>query len=124
MIPLFRHAKHVAFKTAEAGGLNGIIGASRARRSRLLILCYHGVALADEHEWDPELWVTQDHLRRRLTILRETGCEVLPLDQALEHCAARTLPSRAVALTFDDGFADFALRAVPVLRELGMPATV
>jgi len=124
MTPLLRRAKHFVFEAAHAARLNAIIGSSMLRRHRLLILCYHGVALEDEHEWDPELYVTQGHLRRRLTILRETGCSVLPLGEALERCAADTLPERAVALTFDDGFADFAVRAVPVLRELDMRATV
>jgi peptidoglycan/xylan/chitin deacetylase (PgdA/CDA1 family) len=123
-LPLLRRAKRLAFQAAQATRLNAIIGSSMVRRHRLLILCYHGVSLEDEHEWDPELYVTQDHLRRRLTILRETGCSVLPLGEALERCASGTLPERAVALTFDDGFADFAIRAVPVLRELDMRATV
>lgn len=124
MVAFLLRAKHLAFRAAEGARLNDLIGSSRARRQRLLILCYHGVSLVDEHEWDPELWVTEDHLRRRLTILRDTGCVVLPLEQALRQCAAETLPPRAVALTFDDGFGDFAMRAVPVLRELHMPATV
>ncbi|MFL5615338.1 MAG: polysaccharide deacetylase family protein [Gemmatimonadaceae bacterium] len=124
MAPLLRRAKHLAFEAAQAARLNTIIGSSMVRRHRLLILCYHGVSLVDEHEWDPELHVTQDHLRRRLTLLRETGCSVLPLGEALERCATGTLPERAVALTFDDGFADFAVRALPVLRELDMRATV
>src|SRR5947199_7606716 len=124
MAPLLRRAKQLAFEAAQATRLNVMIGSSTVRRHRLLILCYHGVSLVDEHEWDPELYVTQDHLRRRLTILRETGCSVLPLGEAVEQCATGTLPERAVALTFDDGFADFAIRAVPVLRELDMRATV
>ena len=124
MVPLLRRAKQLAFGAAQATRLNAIVGSSKVRRHRLLILCYHGVSLVDEHEWDPELYVTQDHLRRRLTILRETGCSVLPLGEALERCASNTLPERAVAITFDDGFADFAVRALPVLRELDMRATV
>jgi peptidoglycan/xylan/chitin deacetylase (PgdA/CDA1 family) len=122
--PLLRGAKHLAFRTAEASRLNQVIGASGVRRHRLLILCYHGVSLADEHEWNPELYVSPDQLRRRLTLLRETGCTVLRLGEALERCATGTLPPRAVALTFDDGAADFALRAVSILREFNMPATV
>ena len=124
LVPLLRRAKQLAFRAAEASYLNQVIGASGLRRQRLLILAYHGVSLADEHEWNGALYVTPDHLRRRLALLRETGCTVLPLGEALERCATGTLPARAIALTFDDGTADFALHAVPILREFGMPATV
>jgi peptidoglycan/xylan/chitin deacetylase (PgdA/CDA1 family) len=36
----------------------------------------------------------------------------------------RPLPERAVVLTFDDGFRNFYLFAAPVLRRLGLPATI
>jgi peptidoglycan/xylan/chitin deacetylase (PgdA/CDA1 family) len=121
---LLRSAKQLAFRAGESSRLNRVIGASGLRRRRLLILCYHGVSLADEHEWNADLYVSPEHLRRRLALLRQTGCTVLPLGEALERCAAGSLPARAVALTFDDGTADFALRAVPILREFDMPATV
>jgi peptidoglycan/xylan/chitin deacetylase (PgdA/CDA1 family) len=124
LAPLLRRAKQLAFQAAEASHLNQVIGASGLRRQRLLILCYHGVSLADEHQWNGALYVSPDHLRRRFALLRETGCTVLPLGEALERCATGTLPARAVVLTFDDGTADFALRAVPILREFDMPATV
>jgi peptidoglycan/xylan/chitin deacetylase (PgdA/CDA1 family) len=124
LAPPLRGAKHLAFRAAEASRLNRVIGTSELRRHRLLILCYHGISLADEHEWNADLYVSADHLRQRLALLRETGCTVLPLGEALERCATGTLPARAVALTFDDGTADFALRAVPILRAFGTPATV
>ena len=32
--------------------------------------------------------------------------QVLPLDQAVRHLRAGSLPARALAITFDDGYAD------------------
>ncbi|HEX9485018.1 MAG TPA: polysaccharide deacetylase family protein, partial [Gemmatimonadaceae bacterium] len=91
---------------------------------RLLIVCYHGVSMDDEHEWSPSLYVTQDRLRARLQALREGGYTILPLADATERLYAGTLPPRSVALTFDDGAVDFERRALPVLREFNAPATL
>lgn len=48
---------------------------------------------------------------------------VLPLDEAVARLRAGSLPARAAAITFDDGYADNATLALPVLRRAGMPAT-
>lgn len=89
-----------------------------------MILCYHGVSLDDEHEWRPALYMSAEALRGRLELLRAGRYNVLPLGEAVRRLYDGTLPPRAVALTFDDGAIDFAERAVPLLREFGMPATV
>lgn len=60
----------------------------------------------------------------RLELLASLGANVLPLGEALDRLRAGTLPPRAVALTFDDGFFDFRERAWPLLRRYGFPATV
>jgi peptidoglycan/xylan/chitin deacetylase (PgdA/CDA1 family) len=97
---------------------------SRWRSERLLILCYHGVSLEDEHDWRPKLYMPPAMLRERLDAVRRGGYQVLPLAEAVERLFKNDLPPRSVALTFDDGGYDFYRQASPILREFGYPATV
>lgn len=120
---LARQARHSALAGVRSVGGFEMLARSNWRRERLLILCYHGVSRLDEHEWDSELFVTPAFLRRRFEILRDGGYRVLGLAEAVSRLYARTLPSRSVVLTFDDGFYDFLSEAVPVLEEFGFPAT-
>ncbi|HEY1658746.1 MAG TPA: polysaccharide deacetylase family protein [Candidatus Sulfotelmatobacter sp.] len=94
------------------------------RQRKLLILCYHGIALEDENQWRPFLYISPEHFERRLEILRNAGYAVLPLAQALEQLRRNDLPPRSVALTFDDGTYDFYKLAWPRLKQYGFPATV
>ncbi len=48
---------------------------------------------------------------------------VLPLDQAVIRLRNGTLPARAAVITFDDGYADNLLHAVPVLKRHELHAT-
>lgn len=70
------------------------------------------------------LTTTLDEFRRHLDVLEEWGAAVLPLDDAVARLAAGTLPRRAVALTFDDGYASVAEQAWPELAARGLPATM
>lgn len=101
-----------------------VIGNSRWRAQRLLILGYHGISIDDEHLWNPSLYMPQPLFRQRMEILRREGCSVLPLDEAVHRLYSGDLPPKSVALTFDDGARDFRLRAFPVLQEFGYPAVV
>ena len=49
---------------------------------------------------------------------------VLPLRDALAAIDAGRVPPRAVCITFDDGYRSVHDLALPVLRRLGLPATV
>ncbi|MEP6619342.1 MAG: polysaccharide deacetylase family protein [bacterium] len=116
--------KEFVIQAARSVGALALVRDSRWRRERLMILCYHGVSVDDEHEWSPTLYISQEQLRNRLRILKRGGYTVLQLSEATRRLYDGTLPPRAVALTFDDGAVDFERRALPVLREFNMPATV
>src|SRR6185437_3010741 len=105
-------------------GLNSVLLRTPWRRRRLLILAYHGVCQHDEHNWHPDLYITPALLRRRMEILQNARCNVLPLDKAVRLLAANELPPRSVCITFDDGTCDFYTQAFPILQSFGFPATV
>jgi len=119
-----RSLKLGALRALQSTGASARIRDSRWRRERLLILCYHGVSVQDEHEWRPKLYMPPAVLRERFELLRRGGYQVLPLGEAIERLYKGDLPPRSVALTFDDGGYDFYKQASPILREFGYPATV
>jgi peptidoglycan/xylan/chitin deacetylase (PgdA/CDA1 family) len=105
-------------------GLLSSVRDSAWRARRLLILCYHSIAIEDEHEWSGTYSMSPALLESRLRMLRDGGYNVLSLDDAVRRLYAGTLPPRSVALTFDDGMFDFRARALPLLQQYGFPATV
>ncbi len=115
--------KQGIFRVAKGIGVMSLVTRSGWRRRRLLIVCYHGVSLDDEHEWNPWLYMRQDLFRRRMQALARNS-QVLPLDEGVRRLYDGTLPNAAVAITVDDGAFDFLARAWPVLDELSLPVTV
>jgi peptidoglycan/xylan/chitin deacetylase (PgdA/CDA1 family) len=96
----------------------------RGFRARLLggalILGYHRVA---ETLDDPyKLCVAPQHLSEHLQVLRRVAHPISL--RALEHgLQTGQLPKRAVAVTFDDGYADLLDSAKPLLERHDVPAT-
>ncbi len=119
-----RSLRRAALTVLKGCGAFHLVRGSEWRRQRLLILCYHGISLDDEHEWLPSLYIRPQQLERRLEILRLGRYAVLPLEEALERLYRKDLPPRSVALTFDDGSYDFYRQAYPRLMQFGFPATV
>lgn len=91
----------------------------RGARARLAVLMYHRV-LTMPDALTGEVHASDFDVQMRA--LRECF-NVLPLVEAVDRLAHGTLPARAVAITFDDGYADNALVAVPILKKHGLHAT-
>ena len=121
---LRRSLRRTAMTMLKSCGAFHLVQSSDWRRQRLMILCYHGVSLEDEHAWRPFLFIRPDQLERRLEILRRGKYSVLPLGEALERLYRKDLPPRSVVITFDDGTYDFYREAYPRVRQCGFPVTV
>jgi peptidoglycan/xylan/chitin deacetylase (PgdA/CDA1 family) len=115
-------AKTIVLWICRAAGLFRLARYLTTRRA-FLIIGWHGVSIADEHQRFPNLFISPETLRRRLAFL-ERNFRIVSLDTAVEQHARGTIEPRLVALTFDDGFANFHSAAVPILREFHAPATV
>lgn len=89
-------------------------------RGRDVVVLYHRVA---EVASDPGGMAVQPaRFRRQLLALRE-HFEVVPASEVVTERTTSEQSSRPrAAITFDDGYADNLDVAVPVLRELGLPA--
>jgi peptidoglycan/xylan/chitin deacetylase (PgdA/CDA1 family) len=121
---MLNQLKQATLKSLRTGGVFALVRKSRWRRERLLILAYHGISLDDEHQWDGSLYMHPDHFRERLQLIKDSGCVVLPLGEAIERLYRNDLPDRSVAITFDDGTYDFYERAYPILQEFNFPVTL
>ena len=81
--------------------------------ARPLVLCYHGVS----DSWEHSLAVRPDALDRHVASLLRRGYRPAT---ALETVGAK---AKLLHVTFDDAYRNVAT-AVPILRRLGVPATV
>jgi peptidoglycan/xylan/chitin deacetylase (PgdA/CDA1 family) len=121
---VYRPLRLGSLAVLRAGGVFERVKNSRWRDERLLILCYHGISLDEEHLWRPATYITPELFKARLEILARGGYAVLPLGEAIDRLYRRALPPRSVAITFDDGTYDFYKHAYPALKQHGFPATV
>jgi len=93
-------------------------------RRRLLILCFHGIALNDEARFRPKLFMRESLFRQRLETIQRYRFPVLPLSEALEGLDQDSMPDNSVAITIDDGFYNALVKAAPLLAQYNLPATL
>ena len=82
---------------------------------------YHSIS-PPQGERDARLTVSPEHFAEQMDWLADQGYQTLTLSQYFQQ--SDTLPERSVLLTFDDGFADFAENALPILRQHRFSATL
>ena len=85
------------------------------------VLLYHRVATPRRDPW--QLAVSPENFEAHLRVIREHA-EPLSLKDFCDLHQVGKLPSRAVAVTFDDGYLDNLDVAKPLLESYGIPATV
>lgn len=86
----------------------------------LPILTYHSIS----NEPGPTS-IAPEIFRAQMEAIAEAGVDVVSLEGVERWIAGScSLERRAVAITFDDAFCDFAEAAFPVLERLKFPATV
>jgi peptidoglycan/xylan/chitin deacetylase (PgdA/CDA1 family) len=121
---VYRPLRLVSLAALKTAGIFEYVRDSRWRTQRLMILCYHGIALDEEHLWRPETYISPKLFGERLEFLSRSGYSVLPLGEGVERLYKGELPQRSVVITFDDGTYDFLEHAFPALKRFGFPATV
>jgi len=90
------------------------------RQARLSVLIFHRVRPQKDAFFpgEPDAEAFELHMKWVRRWFR-----VLPLDEAVARLRSGTLPARAAAITFDDGYGDSCTLALRYLRELGLHAT-
>ena len=82
----------------------------------VLVLCYHALS----RTWPATLSTTPERFSEQVRLLVDRGYRATTFERAVVAPEA----SRTLAITFDDAYRSVFELAFPVLRELGVPATV
>jgi peptidoglycan/xylan/chitin deacetylase (PgdA/CDA1 family) len=126
-----RAAKTAAAAVVHYSGLRRAMAAYRRHRSggrRILIVSYHRVVedLTGELQRSiPGLLISRETFRRHLEEAHAAGYALVSLEEALDVMAGRrTARKDLCVVTFDDGYRDVYRHAYPVLKAMGVPATL
>ncbi|MCU0651554.1 MAG: polysaccharide deacetylase family protein [Candidatus Omnitrophica bacterium] len=89
----------------------------------LPILMYHMVYPQAEARYRPA--VRDVTFARQMKFLKTFRYNVIPLEKAMQLIREKKkIPPRTVVLTFDDGYRDNLIYALPILKKYNFPATI
>lgn len=96
-------------------------GPAQAGKIIMPILMYHRV----NDETGTRYSIHVESFRKQMEMLKQEGYETVTVSQVAGAIRGEgSLPSKPVAITFDDGYLDTYENAFPILQELGFTATV
>ena len=102
----------------------GVTAMNRYVRDAGSVLCYHNVVHGDDGRvGDPGLHVSRERFEKQMCWVA-AHYTVVSLGEFVDKLAAGTSLRSVAAITFDDGYAGVFDHAVPILRALGLPATI
>ena len=89
------------------------------------ILMYHVISSPPAGAPYPELYVPRASFAAQVGWLAANGYHPVTLQQVFDSWrGARTLPSKPIVLTFDDGYLSDATNALPILKARGWPGVL
>lgn len=109
---------------ATAQAADGISSASDRPPVGLLALSYHDVVDLEAQTLTDRLAVTSDQLIQHFSWLAGNGYQPISLQQWRDAQQGGPLPDKPVLLTFDDGYASFYTKVLPLLELYGFPAVL
>ncbi len=106
-----------------AAAMNRLFGS--AAKDRTSILMYHRVTPHVKGISAPTINVTPRRFRKQLEGLLRRGYSFWSLETLVQcHENREMVPDKVTCVTFDDGYCNNLVNALPILEDLGIPATI
>ncbi len=88
------------------------------------IIYYHSIANNDTNQWQ-HLSLSLNAFERQLKYLKNNGFQTLTISELVSYVLqGKPVPSKHIALTFDDGFLDNWVFAYPLLKKYNFSGTI
>ncbi|MBZ9623498.1 polysaccharide deacetylase family protein [Clostridium sp. FP2] len=93
----------------------------QVKNSKIPILMYHSIS----YEKGNSLRVSKENFRMQMKYLKDNNYTTLTIDELYSYMKiGKIVPKKPIIITFDDGYKDNYTNAYPILKELGLKATV
>ena len=115
--------KNFLYKTSSNRFLNKIYNNFKGNAA---VLCYHRVVdkktFSKEISPQKNLMITRENFEMQMKFLGE-NFDVIPINELEGHLRSKSDEFKVI-ITFDDGYIDNKLNAIPILEKYNIPATI